>query len=47
MKKFIITTTINSPTEATIKFCKIADKKDFQFVIVGDTKTPHDEYHEL
>lgn len=47
MKKFIITTTINHPTEATIKFCEIADKKDFQFVIVGDTKTPHEEYHNL
>ena len=47
MKKFIITTTINEPTEATIKFCNIADKKDFQFVIIGDTKTPHEEYHNL
>jgi hypothetical protein len=47
MKKFIITTTINSPTEATIKFCHIADKKDFTFVIIGDTKTPHDEYRSL
>jgi hypothetical protein len=47
MKKFIITTTINQPTEATIKFATIADKKDFIFVIVGDTKTPHDEYHKL
>lgn len=47
MKKFIVTTTINSPTEATIKFCKIARDKDWTFVIVGDTKTPHDEYHKL
>jgi hypothetical protein len=47
MKKYIITTTINEPTEATIKFCEIADKKDFTFVIVGDTKTPHEEYHNL
>lgn len=47
MKKFIITTTINHPTEATIKFCEISDKKDFQFVIIGDTKTPHEEYHNL
>jgi hypothetical protein len=47
MKKFIVTTTINSPTEATQKFCDIADKKDFIFVIVGDTKTPHDEYEKL
>jgi hypothetical protein len=41
MKKFIITTTINSPTEATIKFCEIADKKDFQFVIVLETPKLH------
>ena len=47
MKKYIITTTINSPTEAAIKFCEIADKKDFTFVVIGDTKTPHDEYRKL
>lgn len=47
MKKYIITTTINQPTEATIKFCEIADKKDFTFVIIGDTKTPHDSYKNL
>jgi hypothetical protein len=47
MKKYIITTTINEPTEATIKFCEIADKKDFKFVIVGDTKTPHQSYVDL
>ena len=44
MRKFIVTTTINSPTEATFKFCKIAQEKNWTFVIVGDTKTPHDEY---
>jgi len=47
MKKFIITTTINKPTEATLKFCKIAKEKDWIFVIVGDTKTPHNEYKKL
>ena len=47
MKKYIITTTINSPTEATKKFCEIADKKDFKFIIIGDTKTPHQEYKVL
>jgi hypothetical protein len=47
MKKYIVTTTINSPTEATIKFCEIAKTKDWVFVIVGDTKTPHDEYKKL
>ena len=45
--KYIITTTINEPTEATIKFCEIADKKDFKFVIIGDTKTPHQSYQNL
>jgi hypothetical protein len=47
MKKFIVTTTINSPTKATLKFCEIADKKNWTFLIVGDTKTPHDEYRKL
>jgi len=47
MKKFIITTTINRPTEATLKFCEIAKEKNWIFVIVGDTKTPHDEYKAL
>lgn len=47
MKKFIVTTTINPPTEATLKFCEIADKKDFTFVIVGDQKTPHEKYGKL
>jgi len=47
MKKFIVTTTINNPTEATLKFCEIADKKNWNFIIVGDTKTPHDEYLKL
>ena len=46
MKKVsIVTTTINSPTEATIKFCEIVQRKEnFEFIIVGDTKTPHAEY---
>lgn len=47
MKKFIITTTINNPTKATLKFCEISDRDDWQFVIVGDSKTPHEEYFEL
>lgn len=47
MKKFIVTTTINSPTKATLKFCEIADSKGWTFVIVGDTKTPHEEYRKL
>jgi hypothetical protein len=47
MKKYIITTTINPPTEATLKFAAIADKKDFTFVVIGDTKTPHNLYEDL
>lgn len=42
--KFIVTTTINKPTEATLEFCK---KQDWQFVIVGDTKTPEALYRQL
>lgn len=42
--KCIITTTIYPPSEATLKFC---EKKDWHFIIVGDLKTPHDEYIEL
>ena len=44
MKKFIVTTTINSPTIATRKFCEF---KDWTLVVVGDTKTPHQEYEDL
>ena len=47
MKKFIVTTTINEPTLATRRFCKIAKEKDWTFVIVGDTKTPHVMYQAL
>ena len=44
MNKYIITTTIQSPTEATLKF---VDKKGWTLVVVGDTKTPHEEYEAL
>lgn len=47
MKKFIVTTTINNPTQATLKFCQIADRDNWNFIIIGDTKTPHDEYIKL
>ncbi len=40
MKKVIITTTINSPTEAILKFGKMTD---WEMVVVGDRKTP--PYH--
>lgn len=44
MKKIIVTTTINSPTIATKKF---ANMKNWQLVVVGDKKTPHEEYEKL
>ena len=40
MKKVIITTTINSPTEAILKF---GEMTDWEVVVVGDRKTP--PYH--
>ena len=47
MNKFIVTTTINKPTLATHKFIEIAKRDDWKFVVVGDTKTPHEEYEKL
>lgn len=47
MDKFIITTTINRPTKATLKFCEIAEEKNFKFVVIGDLNTPHQDYHNL
>jgi hypothetical protein len=47
MKKYIITTTINYPTIATRKFINISIRDNWNFVIVGDTKTPHDEYENI
>lgn len=42
--KFIVTTTINEPTEALIKF---AGLKDWQLIVVGDTKTPKDAFSDI
>jgi hypothetical protein len=47
MKKFVVTTTINNPTTATLKFIEIAKRDGWHFVVVGDTKTPHAEYERL
>jgi len=44
MKKFIVTTTIYEPTEATIKY---AQMNDWHLIVVGDLKTPHDSYTTL
>ena len=40
-KKLIVTTTINKPTVAVKKFAKL---EGWDLVVVGDTKTPHEEY---
>lgn len=39
--KYIVTTTINNPTEAIFKY---ASKKDWKLIIIGDLKTPHEAY---
>jgi hypothetical protein len=44
LSKFIVITTINKPTEATLKF---SNKKDWQLIVVGDKKTPHEYYRQL
>jgi hypothetical protein len=46
-KKAIITTTINPPTKALLKFADIAKNDDWHLFIVGDKKTPHDAYNEM
>ena len=44
MKKYIVTTTIQPPTEATIKYSQM---EGWQLVVVGDKKTPHIEYENI
>ena len=44
MKKYIVTTTIQSPTKATIKYSEMSD---WQLVVVGDKKTPENEYRDI
>jgi hypothetical protein len=44
MKKIIVTTTIYPPSEATLKFSSMTD---WEFLIVGDLKTPHGLYKQL
>jgi len=43
-KKFIVTTTINKPTEAIYKYLSF---KDWFMIVVGDLKTPHNLYFKL
>lgn len=47
MKKAIVTTTINEPTAAILKFIQIAERDDWTIIVVGDKKTPHDSYLKL
>lgn len=47
MNKIIVTTTVNYPTEAFLKFLHIAVKNNWTIIVAGDTKTPHSEYSEL
>jgi hypothetical protein len=42
--KFIVTTTINSPTKALLEFSKL---QDWHLIIAGDKKTPHAAYDNL
>jgi hypothetical protein len=43
-KKIIVTTTISPPTEATHKYLQM---KGWDMIVVGDLKTPHEEYSKL
>ncbi len=43
-KKYIILTTIDPPNEAVKKFSEV---KGYTFVVVGDQKTPHDDYKSI
>lgn len=44
MKKIIVTTTIQPPTKASILF---SQKEGWDLIVVGDSKTPHEEYKKL
>jgi len=44
MKKFIVTTSIYPPSEATLKFVQM---KDWKMIVVGDIKTPHAQYKNI
>jgi hypothetical protein len=45
--KAIVTTTINPPTPALLKFVEIGRRDDWTIIIVGDKKTPHEDYIKL
>jgi hypothetical protein len=43
-KKFIVTTSIYEPSEATLKY---AEMEDWTLIVVGDKKTPHESYKKI
>ncbi|MEM7144139.1 MAG: hypothetical protein AAF591_03325 [Verrucomicrobiota bacterium] len=47
MNRYIVTTTIYEPTEATLKYCDIAREKGWVLVVVGDKATPEASYRKL
>jgi hypothetical protein len=47
LEKVIVTTTINRPTDALLKYCEKTRLEGWCLVVVGDTKTPHEEYRSL
>ena len=47
MNKYLILTSISEPSVATLKYCEIADQKDWKLVFIGDLKTPHASYQAL
>ncbi len=44
MKKFIVTTSINTPTKVSETF---SQKEGWQYVVAGDLQTPHEKYKQL
>lgn len=44
MNKFIVTTTINPPTDALLKYIEFQKTKGWKLIVVGDLKTPHDTH---
>jgi len=47
MNKYLVLTSISEPSVATLKYCEIADQKDWKLVFIGDLKTPHASYQIL
>jgi hypothetical protein len=47
MKKAIVTTTINEPTKAILRYIEIGARDGWTLFIVGDKKTPHESYLKL